>query len=92
MKEEEYIKMRLDDQIDWYDRKSDWNQKWFKRLQLIVLVAAATIPFLSGYFSGELYWVKFAVGVLGLMIAAITAILSLYNFQENWINYRTCPS
>ncbi len=23
---------RIDDQIDWYDRKSGHNQRWFKRL------------------------------------------------------------
>jgi len=99
MTQEEYLKQRLDDQIDWYDRKSSWNQKWYKRLQLILLVAAATIPFLSGFASdmheagSGLPWVNIAVGLLGVAIAAIAAVLGLYNFQENWIKYRTtCES
>ena len=29
MNEEEYLKNRLDDQIDWYDRKSTNNQTYF---------------------------------------------------------------
>lgn len=92
MNEEEYIESRLDDQIDWYDRKSLWNQKWYKRLQIVVLIAAATIPFLTAY-SDEVAWIKFVIGILGLAIAAITAILGLYAFQENWIKYRTvCES
>ena len=49
MEQDEYLKNRLDDQIDWYDRKSVQNQKWFKRLQVISIIAAASIPFLSGY-------------------------------------------
>jgi hypothetical protein len=30
MKEEQYLTDRLQDQIDWYDQKSQFNQKWFK--------------------------------------------------------------
>ena len=46
MNQEDYLKDRLDNQIDWYDKKSQWNQKWFKRLQVFQLIAAAIIPFL----------------------------------------------
>ena len=30
MKEDDYIKTRLDSQIEWYDKKSGWNQCWYK--------------------------------------------------------------
>ncbi|MGK0343460.1 MAG: hypothetical protein ACJAXW_004023 [Candidatus Azotimanducaceae bacterium] len=91
--QEEYLEQRLDDQLDWYDRKSSWNQKWYKRLQLILLVSAATITFLSG-FPGEVTesgidWVNITIGLLGVVMTAIAAGLGLYNFQENWIKYRT---
>jgi hypothetical protein len=99
MNQQEYIEQRLNDQLNWYDRKSSWNQKWYKRLQVILLVAAAIIPFLSGYISevpspeSSLPWVKIVIGLLGVGIAAIAAVLGLYNFQENWIKYRTtCES
>ena len=99
MTRDEYLEQRLDDQIDWYDRKSGWNQRWYKHLQVILLVASATIPFLSGFVSNTrvaeagLPWVKIVIGLLGVAIAAIAAILGLYNFQENWIKYRTtCES
>jgi len=49
---DEYIEQRLNDQISWYDRKSGTSQLWFKRLRFAEIVAAATIPFLSG-FAGE---------------------------------------
>ena len=55
---EEYIKERLDNQIDWYDKKSVKSQKWFKRLQLIVIVSSATIPFLSGYMDETTLFLK----------------------------------
>jgi hypothetical protein len=34
MKEEQYLTERLQDQIDWYDQKSQFNQKWFKWLRM----------------------------------------------------------
>ena len=93
MNEEEYIKNRLDNQIDWYDRKSMKNQKSYKRLQLTAFFAAAAIPFLSGYISADIKLIQIIIGLLGFIIAVITAVLSIYKFQENWIEYRTtCES
>lgn len=93
MDQKTYIEERLDPQIDWYDKKSVGNQKWFKRLQVIVIVASASIPFISGYIDESTFCLKIAVGALGLLIAAITAVLGLYQFQENWLEYRTtCES
>jgi hypothetical protein len=87
--QDDYFKERLDDQIDWYDKKSIKSQKWFKRLQVMVIVSSATIPFLSGYMDETTLYLKIIVGLLGLVIAAITAVLGLYQFQENWLEYRT---
>lgn len=93
MNQNEYLEKRLDDQIKWYDESSVKNQKWFKRLQVIVIIASASIPFLSGYMSETTVYIKIVVGILGLVIAAITAVLGLYQFQENWMEYRTtCES
>lgn len=88
MNQEEYFKNRLEDQINWYDKKSIKNQKLYKRLQFISFMAAAAIPFLSGYISEESSSIQIIVGFLGFITAVITATLSLYKFQENWIEYR----
>jgi hypothetical protein len=93
MNQEEYIKDRLDDQIRWYDGKSMQNQKWFKRLQVASIFVSATIPFLSGYITETTIMLKISVGLLGLAVATITAVLGLYKFQENWLEFRTtCES
>ncbi len=86
--QDEYLRDRLDDQIDWYGGKAAWNQKWYKRLQVVSVLAAALIPFLSGYMSEEIPAVKLTIGGLGFFVAAITALLGLYRFHENWIEYR----
>ncbi len=93
MNEEDYILERVDKQITWYENKSGFNQRWFKRLQVISILAASTIPFLTGYSTGENESIRIIIGVLGLLIACVSAILNLYKFQEHWIEYRTtCES
>ena len=87
MAPEEYIEQRLSDQIDWYDRKSGTNQRWFKRLRFGEIVAAAIIPFLSG-FAGNSFSIKIAIGALGVFVAVIASVLGLLQFQVHWIAYR----
>jgi hypothetical protein len=74
-------------EMGWYDRKSSANQRWFKWLRFVEIVAAATIPFLSG-FAGDSWHIKIAIGALGVIVAVIAALLGLLHFQEHWINYR----
>lgn len=89
MNADEYIKARLDNQIDWYSKKSQWNQKWFKRLRILEIICASTIPFLAGFLTPETIDLRIVVGLLGLLIAVISGMVIIYKFQENWIEYRT---
>src|SRR5262245_20196165 len=85
--QEDYIELRLNDQINWYDHKSRRNQCLFKCLRLAEIIAAATIPFLSG-FAGNSFPIKIAIGVLGVFVAVIASLLGLLHLQEHWIRYR----
>ena len=84
---EEYIEQRLNDQIGWYDRKSTANQRWFKRLRFAEIVAATTIPFLSG-FADKSSSIKIAIGALGVFVAVIASVLGLLQLQVHWMQYR----
>lgn len=88
MNEEEYLNDRLNDQIDWYDGKSQTNQKWFKKLRLLEIVAAAIIPFLAGIGANIPYY-SIIIGALGVIIAVSAGLSALYKYHENWIEYRT---
>ncbi len=88
MEIEQYLKERLDDQIDWYDRKSASNQRLYKRLRLLEVVAAASIPFLTGFIP-DLQHMSHIVAAVGVLIAVISGVFALFKFQENWIEYRT---
>ena len=88
MNAEEYLRDRVQDQIDWYDSKSGSNQRWFKRLRLTEIGAAATIPLLSGYIS-QYGFLTAVVGILGAAVAVIAGALGLYQFENHWIEYRS---
>lgn len=93
MNQEDYLKSRLDDQICWYDNKSNWNQKWFKRLQVSQIIAAALIPVLVNYVTDTSGYMRIIVALLGAGIAIVSGVIGLYKLQENWLEYRTtCES
>ena len=86
-----YLEQRLDDQINWYDKKSAANQAAYKRLRLIEIIAAVSIPLLSGYSHISEYvgmTIGIIIGVIGLIVAVLAGIVGLYRFQENWNEYR----
>lgn len=88
-----YIAERYNPQIGWYDRKSMYNQKLYKRLQFLLIVFSSLTPILIIIEKLEqlqaiswLYWVPTSTAV---MVAILASVIKTYRFQENWINYRT---
>jgi len=88
--EQEYFKERLDNQIQWYSRKSASCQSRYKRMKGIICLASVSIAPISllDFADG-----KYIVCCLGSIIAVITFFLSMNKYHENWIQYRaTCES
>jgi len=88
MNQQEYIEQRLDNQIAWYDARSQTNQRAYRRVRIFEIIAASAIPLLSagdrlGNYAGVV------VGVLGASIAICTGVSALFKFHELWIEYRT---
>jgi hypothetical protein len=77
---------RLEDQIAWYDAKSAHHQRWYKYVKVTQIVAAAAIPVLAIVRLNHL-----VTGALGALIVVLEGFQGLYQFQSNWIAYRsTC--
>jgi len=81
---------RLEDQIQWYDRKSRSAQRIFKRIKVVEILAAAMIPFLAGVsFAHD----KLVTAALGVLITILEGILHLNQYQQLWSTYRsTCEA
>jgi len=88
MTEQEYLEQRLDDQINWYDKKAIWNQRRFKRLRSSEILLSILIPFLAAYIP-KYHFLVFVVGTIGVAVAFIAGLLSLGKYHENWIEYRS---
>jgi hypothetical protein len=83
---------RLEDQIGWYDRKSQTAQRRYKILKLTQVMIAALIPLASAFPipAAEFKWIT---AILGLLVLIIEAVQQLNQDQQNWIAYRsTCEA
>lgn len=79
---------RLEEQIKWYDRKSSLNQQFFRWLKILEIIVAAFIPFLSGISAPAIL-----TGGAGVLIVVLEGLQHLFQFQHNWITYRsTCEN
>lgn len=77
---------RLEEQVEWYDRKSAHAQRWFKRLKIAQIVTAAAIPVMAG--NSAPAWL---VGGAGALIVVLEGLQQLQQYQQNWAAYRaTC--
>ncbi|MBN2131802.1 MAG: DUF4231 domain-containing protein [Sedimentisphaerales bacterium] len=81
-----YLSERYEDQINWYDKKSIWNQKLYRYFQWSVIVLAAVTPVLVAIAPDTNRWPAVIVATL---VAIGTGGLKTFKYQENWINYRT---
>jgi len=87
----EYLVDRYQNQIDWYDKKSMWNQRWYKRLQWSLIILSALTPILITVeaLAKEIPWLIVFPLVFSTFVAICTAALKSFKFQEHWIDYRT---
>lgn len=80
-----YIKERLDNQINWYDRKSMINKKYFICFQVIQILFSSLIPILSLL---SVPYIKITIAICGAIVSISSSIQNLNKFHENWIEYR----
>ena len=88
MKEQDYMSQRVDDQINWLEGKSAFNQKRYKFSKSIVIVASVSIPFMAGFIEDGDQATVMKLAIAGFIIALAEGLSSLHKFHENWIQYR----
>lgn len=79
---------RLEDQVNWYDKKSASAQIGYKVCRGIVLVSAALIPLSVNLSIGSM-----VAACLGALIVVVEGFQQLNQYHQNWMNYRsTCEA
>lgn len=84
----EYLTDRLDDQINWYDKKSTTQKKWYYCLKVVTLICTSSIPVSSVIFRHQ----SFTAIITAIMAAIATVtegIMTLTKCHEKWIVYRS---
>lgn len=82
---EEYINDRLNNQIEWYDKKSQHHKIWFKILKSGAITFGIFIPITSCFLHENF---KLISVILSSGILFCEGMISLFNHQKNWIEYR----
>jgi hypothetical protein len=88
MKEEEYLKERVEGQIGWYERKSARNKKLTHWSKGLVIALSVSIPVVAGFpWLSESFRLDFT-GLLGGLVSGISGITAVMKFQDKWTKYR----
>ncbi len=90
-----YIKNRLEDQIDYYDRASARHKWWYMHLKVAEIACAASIPVvlaiseLAGNAEYAPSILRGLAAALGAGVAILSGVQGIGKYQENWMAYRT---
>ncbi len=77
--------MRLNDQLDWYDKKSGDNQRRYKQIKAAQLVLAGSIPVLALV---DDLWGRWITAILGASVALLEGFQQLGQYSNLWTTYR----
>ena len=75
---------RLIDQRNWYDKKSQHCQGWYKRLKLAQIALAVLIPATSLLPADCAKW---AASIAGILIAVLEAAQQMNQYSTLWVTY-----
>jgi len=81
--EADYVDKRLNSQIEWYDKKSKSNKKYYMFFKTISYICMALTPFILA-----LGWSVYLSGITSLVTLICESVMALFNYKELWITYR----
>jgi hypothetical protein len=77
--------LRLNDQLDWYDKKSGDNQRRYKQIKVAQLILAGSIPVFA--LVGDV-WGRWVTAILGASVAILEGLQQLGQYNNLWVTYR----
>ena len=89
MSEDTYLAERLEYEINWYEKKSKINKRFYYLIRTIEFTSAALIPLLINFLTNDVDLLKNIIEVLGFIVVISTSTISLFQFNELWTAYRT---
>lgn len=84
----EYIISRVNDQINWYDKKSIRAQKKYKLFTFLTILCTSLSPVAANLILSS-QKAKCIVSLLGVIATLSQGIINMSKYNENWVEYRT---
>ncbi|MDE2590884.1 MAG: DUF4231 domain-containing protein [Patescibacteria group bacterium] len=84
----EYMKNRVEGQINWYEKKANHNKKSFHICQIIIIITSIIIPVIN-IIDFATFEIRITSSILGGIIVGLTGLIQLKKYQDNWILFRT---
>lgn len=88
MSEEEFITDRVDNQYEWYNRKSGINKKYFIWFNGLIIFTGTMIPLVAAYSEMKEGKLGMVVAGMGVITAVLSGLSAHFKFQEKWTIYR----
>jgi hypothetical protein len=83
-----YIEGRVEDQIKWFSKKSEINQKKFKRLSTISVILTALVPAITLLAGVNDLVTRIFLVAISSSVLILSTIMAINNPKELWIKYR----
>ena len=91
MNDEQYCKERLQDQIDWHNKRADLNKIKYKKFKRLEFILAASIPVVIGISTMSVFESSIIFHVAGKVGAQAVnhpvTFLLFYNYWLLWLEY-----
>lgn len=84
----DYIKTRLEPQMEYYSSKIALLQKEYYRLSIATIVVNAIIPILT-IAVDSFFIIKYAIAALSAVATITSSILLLRKTKDTWVEYRS---
>lgn len=84
---EAYIRFRIEDQINYYEKKSQYNKKIYYIISMATIIANAMIPIIS-IFLPTSTGPKLIITGISAFNAILTGALTMFGAKELWGKYR----
>jgi len=93
MDAETFLKLRLEDQLNYYRKRGASSKKFHSWIQLLIIIFSAIVPVIVNLPVVKLsdtvpnVWTLVAT-VFSLLIAILTGCVSFWKFGERWLDFR----
>lgn len=86
MEKKDYLRERVEDQINWYSQKSSKNKCCYYTIKITEIILGLLVSIISLFLKESI--LKIIVTTLSLSTTTLNGLLFFLNCQENWTEYR----